>query len=357
MRSRYVHATRRGGPGVLAVREREMAVLPAPGEALVRVAAAGVSYGDILLRVGVIPGGPKPPFTPGFEIAGVVEATGEGVTGLAKGQAVAGLVRNGGYTDLLAVPAARLVPVPDGVPLTSAAAAALNYFIAYQMLHRVARAASGQHVLVHGAGGGVGTAFLQLARLGGIQVHATASAAKHDLIRELGGHPIDYRGADFVAVTREQTGGAGVAAAFDPIGGGHFRASYRALRRGGTLVGFGQSAAFANGKARMRTGAWGMIGGITIPKLIPDGKKTVFYNAWSLEKTVPAAYREDLAAIMGLLASGQVAPVIARVMSLDDAARAHELLEAGAVAGKIVLTSDAIAGSGAEAARSRQETR
>lgn len=149
VRSRYVHATRRGGPGVLAVREREMAVLPAPGEALVRVAAAGVSYGDILLRVGVIPGGPKPPFTPGFEIAGVVEATGEGVTGLAKGQAVAGLVRNGG---------------------------------------------------------GVGTAFLQLARLGGIQVHATASAAKHDLIRELGGHPIDYRGADFVAVTREQTG-------------------------------------------------------------------------------------------------------------------------------------------------------
>jgi NADPH:quinone reductase-like Zn-dependent oxidoreductase len=210
---------------------------------------------------------------------------------------------------------------------------------------------------VHGAGGGVGTAFLQLASLGGIHVHATASAAKHDLIRELGGHPIDYRTEDFVAVTRKRTEGKGVAAAFDPIGGRHFRASYRALGSGGTLVGFGQSAAFADGKARMRTGAWGMISGIVAPKLIPDGKTAVFYNAWSLEKKVPTAYREDLETIMSLLASGQVAPVIAQVMSLDDAAKAHELLEVGAIQGKIVLVCDAAARGDAQTARSRQETR
>jgi NADPH:quinone reductase-like Zn-dependent oxidoreductase len=349
VRSRYVNATRRGGPGVLELRDREVAVHPPAGEALVRVVAAGVSYGDILLRVGVIPGGPKPPFTPGFEIAGIVEAVGEGVTGVREGQAVVGLVRSGGYTDLLSVPAARLIPVPDGVALTSAAAVALNYFIAYQMLHRVAMVSAGQHVLVHGAGGGVGTAFLQLAALDNLRVHATASAAKHDLIRELGGHPIDYRAEDFVAVTRERTGGKGVAAAFDPVGGGHFRASYRTLGDGGTLVAFGQSAAFADGKARMRTGAWGMLGGIVAPKLIPDGKTAVFYNAWSLEKKEPLAYREDLGTIMSLLEGGQIEPVMAETLPLDDAAKAHELLESGVIRGKIVLTCAPEAGSEARA--------
>lgn len=337
MRSRYVSVTRRGGPEVLELLERDMPSAPAPGQALVRVTAAGVSYGDILLRSGVIPGGPRPPFTPGFEVAGVVEAAGENVRDLRPGQAVAALVRSGGYTDLLSVPADRLVPVPAGVDLVESAAVALNYFIAYQMLHRIAQVHGGQHVLVHGAAGGVGTAILQLGRLADVVVHGTASAAKHDLVRKLGGQPIDYHAQDFVAVVRSRTSGAGVAAAFDPIGGNHFRRSYRTLARGGMMIGYGQSDALRDGKKRPQVGAWGMLGGIVLPKLIPDGRSTTFYNAWRLEKSQPQVYREDLGAVLGLLASRRIEPVIADTVPLAEAAKAQELLEAGAVRGKIVL--------------------
>jgi NADPH:quinone reductase-like Zn-dependent oxidoreductase len=336
--SRYVSAVRRGGTEVLQLRENAWPLELGPGQVLVKVIAAGVSYGDILLRAGVIPGGPRPPFTPGFEITGTVAEVGDGVSGLRPGQTVAALLHSGGYADSLTIPAQRLVPVPEQVDPLEAAAVALNYFIGWQMLHRVARATHGDQVLVHGAAGGVGIAFLQLARLAGVTVHGTASAGKHDLVREQGGRPIDYRGEDFVSVVRERTGGQGAAAAFDPIGGGHFRASYRALRRGGHLVGYGQSAAYREGRPRLRTGAWGMLGGIVAPKLIPDGRTTVFYNAWSLEKPQPEAYAEDLAAVLRLLADKQIQPVIAEALPLAKAAKAHELLERSAIRGKLVLT-------------------
>jgi NADPH:quinone reductase-like Zn-dependent oxidoreductase len=339
VRSQYISAARRGGPEVLQPRERDLPS-PPPGQVLVRVAAAGVSYGDVLLRVGVIPGGPRPPFTPGFEVAGTVAAVGAGVAGLRHGQPVAALLHSGGYTDLLLVPASRLVPLAPGIDLVEAAAALLNYFIAYQMLHRVARAESGQPILVHGAAGGVGIAFLQLGSLAGLEIHGTASAGKHDLVRDLGGHPIDYRAEDFVAVVRSRTRGAGVAAAFDPIGGSHFLRSYRAVRRGGKMIAYGQSSAMRDGKARMRAGAWGMLSGIVAPKLIPDQRSAVFYNAWSLEKRQPDAYRDDLSHVIRLLASGQIRPVVAETLPLAQAAKAHELLESSAVRGKIVLTAE-----------------
>jgi NADPH:quinone reductase-like Zn-dependent oxidoreductase len=337
VRSRSISVVRRGGPEVLVPTERELPAPHGPGQALVRVIAAGVSYGDILLRVGVIPGGPRPPFTPGFEIVGVVEAVGDDVVGPRPGQLVMALLRSGGYTDLLTMPADRLVPVPDGVDPTDVAALGLNYFIAHQMLHRIAGVRSGDPVLVHGAGGGVGIAFLQLGRLAGVELHGTASAAKHPLVREHGGQPIDYQAEDFVAVMRARTGD-GVSAVFDPIGGNHFRRSYRALRRGGKMIAYGQSDAMRDGKARRRVGAWGMLGGIVAPMLRPDGKSAVFYNAWSLEKSQPEAYRADCEAILRLLAEKQVRPVIAETLPLEDAAKAHEMLERGHVTGKIVLT-------------------
>ncbi|HEY7432644.1 MAG TPA: medium chain dehydrogenase/reductase family protein [Streptosporangiaceae bacterium] len=336
--SRFVSAVRRGGTEVLRVCTRERPLELPPGHALVQVIAAGVSYGDVLLRAGVIPGGPRPPFTPGFEVAGTVEKIGDGVTGLRPGQTVVALLRSGGYADYLSVPADRLVPVPARVDPLDAAAAALNYFIATQMLHRVAGVSRGDHVLVHGAAGGVGIAFSQLGRLAGVVTHGTASAAKHDLVRDQGGWPIDYHTENFVQVVRKRTGGQGVSAVFDPIGGGHFRASYRALRRGGHMIGYGQSAAFRDGQARLRTGAWGMLGGIVAPKLIPDRRSTTFYNAWALEKSSPHAYAEDLGTVMRLLADHRIQPVIAETIPLAKAARAHELLERAAVRGKLVLT-------------------
>ena len=338
MQSRQVNVTRHGGPETLRLTAADVPA-PGPGQALVRIEAAGISYGDILLSRGVIPGSPKPPYTPGFNIAGVIEATGPGVDPRRVGEPVAALVRTGGYAEHIVLPAERLVPRPTEVTAVAAASVALNYFIAYQMLHRVARVSPEQQILVHGASGGVGLAFVQLAALAGVPCYGSASAAKQDLVARYGAQPFDYRSRDFVELVRATPSGA-VDAVFDPIGGRHFNRSYSVLRRGGILVGYGQSAAVAaDGTPDRAAGAWGFLGGIVLPKLLPDGRRTVFYNAWSLEKKEPQAYRQDLAKVFELLAGGQIEPVLATTVPLAEAAQAQQRLQDSQVTGTLVLTT------------------
>ena len=349
MQTTSVYAVNRDTADSLEVRTHELADPPA-GHARVRVEAAGVSYGDLLFQRSVVPGGPKHPFVPGCDLTGVVEAVGEGVS-LAVGQRVTALVVSGGYTTGLTLPESRLVPVPDGVDAVSAASVALNYFIAYQMLHRVAKVESGQRILVHGAAGGVGLAFLQLAEhIGGVTVFGTASASNHEILRRHGAIAIDYRTQDFANVVRATVDTHGeinantaydkygtVDAAFDPLGGPHFWRSYAVLRRGGgRLVAYGQSEALRGGKRNMAIGAMGFLGGIILPNLKPDGKKTGFYNAWALEKKQPQAYREDLTEVLNLLSADKIAPREVTKIPLRDAARAFEQIERG-VTGKLVI--------------------
>jgi NADPH2:quinone reductase len=167
-----------------------------------RVHAAGVAFLDLLMREGTYPGGPKPPFTPGYDLVGEVESTGAGVRGLQVGQRVAALTVYGSYTDWICLPADDLVPVPDGLDAAEAVSLVLNYVTAYQLLHRAARVAPGERILVQGAAGGVGTAILQLGRLAGLEVFGTASAKDLEVVASLGATPIDRRRDDFVAVLR-----------------------------------------------------------------------------------------------------------------------------------------------------------
>lgn len=335
MQTTQVYAVSRDTANCLQVRTEELADPPA-GHARVRVEAAGVSYGDLLFQRGVIPGGPKPPFVPGCDLTGVVESVGAGVTGLEPGQRVAALVVSGGYTTATNLPAERLVPVPEGVDPVDVASVALNYFIAYQMLHRVAKVQSGQSILVQGASGGVGLAFLQLAEhIGGVTVFGTASGANGDVVRKHGAVAVDYRAEDFANVIRDSVGA--VDAAFDPIGGPHFWRSYSVLRKGGgRLVAYGQNDALRNGKRNMAIGAMGFLGGIILPNLRPDGRKTGFYNAWALEKSQPEAYRQDLAEVLSLLSADKIAPRSVNQLPLHDVEQAFGQLEQG-VTGKLVL--------------------
>jgi NADPH:quinone reductase-like Zn-dependent oxidoreductase len=370
MRYTNVVVTRRGDLGGLEETASE-SVPPGPGQVLIRVVAAGVSYGDVLLREGVIPGAPKPPFVPGYDATGVVDAVGAGVSGLAVGQWVCAIVRNGGYTEFLTAPADRVVPLPDGVDPVEVAAMALNYFVGYQMLHRIARAQPGQTAMVHGAAGGVGTALLQLAALAGVTCYGSSSPSKRGVVTSLGAEYVDYRAEDFVNVVRGRPGwaldarfdckhghpGGGVDIMFDPVGGTHFMRSYRALNRPGTLVAYGQSQALHEGKARTGLAVFGFLGGILAPKLIPDGRRTVFYNAWSLEKKQPRAYREDMTRLLDMLAAGEIEPVVARTLPLSQARTAQELLEKSAVSGKIVLICDEAAlGERARTAEPRERS-
>ncbi|MDQ3577351.1 MAG: medium chain dehydrogenase/reductase family protein [Actinomycetota bacterium] len=337
MRYQHVNVTRSGGAETMEITTSDTG--PAkPGEVIVRIQAAGISYGDILHRLGVIPGSVKPPFTPGYDLAGVVEEVGDGVRDLTVGQPVAAVINTGGYAERIALPAARVVPRPEGAGAIESAAAGLNYFIAYQMLHRVADAKPGQRVLVHGASGGVGLAFLQLAQLAGIECWGSASTRNQHIVEKYDGHPIDYQRQDFVQVIHELPGKK-VHAVFDAIGGFHFHRSYSLLEKGGILVAYGQSAALVDGRTKPLVGAWGFLGGIAAPKLIPDGKRTTFYNAWALEKSQPRAYREDLGKVLALLAEGKIEPMIAKTVSLSEAVAAQQDLESGAVTGKIVVTN------------------
>lgn len=334
MESTQVYAVHRGQTDSLEVRTTDVPAPPA-GHARVRVEAAGASYGDLLFQRGVVPGGPKTPFVPGCDLTGVVESVGAGVTNVQPGQRVTALVVSGGYASVRNMPAKRLVAVPDGLDPVDAAAVSLNYFIAYQMLHRVAKVQSGSRILVHGASGGVGLAFLQLAEhVGGVTVWGSASAANADVVRKHGAIAIDYRDEDFVNVVN--AAGAKLDAVFDPIGGTHFLRSYGLLGRGGQLIAYGQNDALRNGKRNLRIGATGFLAGIVAPKLIPDGKRAGFYNAWALEKTQPQAYAEDLAEILALRAADKIAPRSVTVLELTDAASALAALENGAT-GKIVL--------------------
>src|SRR5271169_5981883 len=234
---RAVMLTKKGGPEVLQVVELPVRA-PAPSQLRVRVRAAGVGSTDLVMLTGSYLYAPKIPFVPGYEVAGVVEAIGAGVTGFEVGQRVAALTVYGGFAELLLREAEHFLPIPDRVSNSDAAAVILNYVTAWQMIHRVAKVRPGQTALVTGAAGGVGTAALQLLRLVGFTTYGAASAAKHAILRSLGATPIDYRAGRLDRLTRALEP-RGVDYAFDAVGGSNIGPCIGAVRRGGTVVGFG----------------------------------------------------------------------------------------------------------------------
>jgi len=319
-----------GGPEVLALRE---VPVPAPrrGEVRVRVEASGVAYGDVMRRNGVL--APKLPFTPGYDVAGVVDQLGKGVSGrwaAARVVAMMPSVGVGGYARHVVLPAKQLVRVPERVELDVAVALGLSYLTAYQLL-RMAMLRAGDEILVHGAAGGVGTALLQLARHRGVLAHGTASAGKHELVRELGGDPIDYEHEDFVEVMKTRTRGRGVVAVFDGIGGDHLKRSFTVLSPGGTLVWYGVTGA----------PSWRAMAD-TLRHLLPlamrRSRKVVPYAITVSPGARPTQCRADWGTLLDMHANG-LEPVIGARLPLADASEAHRRLEAREVSGKIILVA------------------
>lgn len=324
-----------GGPERLEIAEEELRE-PGPGQARVRVLAAGVAFADIQMREGIYPDQARVPFTPGYDLIGVVDAVGERVSSVRPDQVVAALTVFGCYTEVAYLQETELVPVPAGLDAVEAAALVLNYVSAWQILHRTARVRRGERVLVHSAAGGFGTAALELCRLADLVTFGTASEGKLDLVRELGAVPIDYRNESFLArVLRE----GGVDVVLDGIGGAVSLPSYRALRRGGRLVIFGLQSAVVGGRRSLPQllRFYTTSGALLAARLLPDGRRTLTYRVARLKRQHPDWFREDLAKLFGLLAAHQIRPIIAERIPLTEAHRAHELLTSGAVRGKLVL--------------------
>jgi NADPH:quinone reductase len=335
--------TRYGGPDELRVVEEE-APEPGAGEVRVRVLAAGVSLPDIMMREGIHPETPRVPFTPGWDLVGVIDQAGTGGSGIEPGETVAALPIYGAYAEFVCLPRHKLVPLPSGLDPAEAVSLILNYVTAYQMLHRSAKVRAGQRVLIHGAAGGVGTALLQLGRLAGLQMYGTCSARTASAVSDLGGIPIDYRDQDFVKEIH-RLAGDGVDVVFDSIGGAHIWRSRQALRRGGMVVAYGLTGSLRGGRlasgrsgGRHRLGPIAMIGMYTAAGwLLPGRRRVVPYSIQWLERTRPAFFREDLTALFDLLRERKVTPLVAQRLPLAAARQAHELLGKGGVTGKIVL--------------------
>lgn len=335
MKYRHVMLQRTGGPEVLQLVEDDLPAV-STGQARVKILAADVSFSDVNLRRGRYPGAPRPPFTLGYAMVGVVDQLGPKVSEPSVGQTVAALTFYGSYSQYIVLPARRLVPVPPGVDPAEAVALVFSYVAAYQMLHRVAHVMLGERILVHGAAGGVGTAFLELGHLAGLEMYGTASKPKHSLVVRLGATPIDYQSEDFVARITALTSGRGVDAAFDPMGSAHLRQSVKAVRKRGTLVAYGFYAAANRGSSivldvlsqYLELGLW---------SLPPSRKRVAFYDIRPLAEKHPEWFREDLTTLLGLLVTGKLKPIIAERLPLENVVRAHQLVETAKVEGKIVL--------------------
>jgi len=283
------------------------------------------------MRRGYYPYAPKRPFPPGYDIVGVVDAIGDGVTAIAVGDVVAALTVYGGYAEYLYRGADDFVKVPPGLDDAEVVALILNYATAYQMIHRVAKQRAGERALITGANGGVGQALLELMRVHGIAAIGAASQRAHDLVRALGGTPIEGRDAA-VDVGARAIAADGVDASYDALGGRYVGQCIRATKRGGAVVAYGFSG----------TGnAWGPIirGYAAIYVGGPlAGRKTHFYGITGLYRKDKRPFHEDLPVLFGLLGEKKIAPkVVARMKLPDDARAANELQEKGGIDGKIVL--------------------
>jgi len=340
---RAVVITEHGGPEVLRVQERPDPPV-GPGEVRIAVKAAGINFADTMARTGLYPDSPKLPCVVGYEVAGEVESVGDGVESVKPGDRVLAGTRFNGQAELATVPQSMVYALPARLSFEEGAAFPVNYATAQAGLVVMGGLKAGERVLIHAAAGGVGIAATQIAKRIGAEVFGTASASKHDAIREQGvDHAIDYRTQDFADEVRRITGGAGIDVAFDALGPSSFRKDYALLRSGGRLIMYGASE-IQTGERRsvptaLRTLAkspfssmpwWKGLG-------VMNENKGVFglnmLSWWDDENGLDRVIEP----LLGELEAGHLTPVVAATFSFDQAPEAHRFIAERRNIGKVVL--------------------
>lgn len=328
---------RHGGPDVFVIRDVADPV-PGPGEVRVRVRAAGVNFADVLARLGLYPDAPRPPLVPGYEVAGRVDAVGPGVTRPCVGDRVVALTRFGGYASAVVVPAGLAFPAPATAADTDLAALPVTYLAALVALYRLANIQAGETLLLRGAGGGVGTAAIQLAHRRRATVIGVASPAKHERLRAMGVAHVLAPTDDIRRAVLGLTAERGVDVALDATGGRSFAESYDLLAPLGRLVIYGASAL-----APAETRRWAAVARTLwqMPRFRPlsliDRNRGVLglhlAHLWSERRQIAAA----MEFLLGELDAGRIAPVVAREFRLAEAAAAHRFMQQRQNIGKVVL--------------------
>jgi len=334
MSYRKVVISKFGAPDVLKIVEEEYLPEPKISEVRIKVLVTSASFTDTLLRKGLYPEvRKKTPFPPGYDMVGIVDKCGEAASKFAVGKRVVALTIFGAYSEYICLNENALIEVPEGLDSAEVVSLILSYMTAYQMIYRVAKIRNNQSILVHGAGGAVGTAILQLGKLLELKMFGTGSKSKKDLINKLGAISIDYQSEDFVERIKTLTGYVDVV--FDCIGNDYFQRSFNILKPGGILVAYGFQKAIM-GKGSILEIIFGFIK-LKLLNLLPNKKKAVFYSITSFRKKHPEWFKEDMTELMNLLKEGKIKPVISRKMPLTEAVEAHKLLDQSNVEGKIIL--------------------
>ena len=335
---RQIYITRSGGPEVLKIQESPDPS-PGKGEVLVRVKAAGINFADILARQGLYPDSPKLPCVVGYEVSGVVESVGDEVDQNLLGKPVIAMTRFGGYSDVVVVSASQIFEKPDTLSFEQGAAIPVNYLTAYALLVVMGSLHASESVLIHNAGGGVGLAALDIAIHIGATTFGTASPSKHDFLKTRGlDHSIDYRTGDWLAALKELTGGRGVELVIDPLGGGHWKKSYKALRTTGRLGMFGISTASATGlKGKLN--------------MVKAAAQTPFFHPFGLLNRNRGVFGLNLGhmwheqekvagwtrVLLDGVHDGWVRPHVDKTFTFEQAGDAHAYMEARKNIGKVIL--------------------
>ena len=335
-----IFVTKHGVPDVLKLKPDSLKE-PIIGEVCVKIKYSGINFADIMGRMGLYPTAPKPPYVPGFEIAGIIEKTGEDSTKNLVGRAVVGLSRFHGYSTHTNVPLNQLFFI-DEKWLNVSAAIPVNYLTAYFMMVHQAAIRENEWFLIHGIGGGVGIAALQIAQHLGVKIIGTCSGWKHNQIHEMGvEHVIDYRSENFKDRVLEITDGNGADVIIDSLGGKALKDSYGCLAEFGRLISYGFSKAAPGTKKN-------------ILKIIPEYLGMPKFNPMHLMSKNKGVFgfhlgliqkRQDLVKKYGSLLlkwldDGIISPKVDTIFPLEKAAEAHQYISDRNNFGKVLLMAN-----------------
>ncbi|HEY1960737.1 MAG TPA: medium chain dehydrogenase/reductase family protein [Polyangiaceae bacterium] len=334
---RRVWISRPGPPEVLQVRE-EPDPEPKPGEVRIRAHACGINFADLMARVGLYPDAPKIPCVIGYEVAGVIDRVGEGVTTFHEGDRVMGIPYFGGYTDTLCISADQVFRLPEKMTFEEGAALPVVYGTAYNMMLFCGNLREGSTILLHSAAGGVGLAAIDLAKTRKCTVIGIASASKHEFLKERGcQHTIGHE-EDYVAKTREIVGERGVDLVLDPVGGKSWREGFELLAPCGRMVCFGFSAAAAGKTRSLWTAATNFL---RVPKFSPmqlmDSNRTVSGTNMAHLFARLDLLKSSFEDLMRMYERGEVRPFVGKTFKFDDAPQAHHHIHDRKARGKVLL--------------------
>lgn len=336
-----VWITRAGPPEVLELREAPDPA-PGPGEVRVRVARSGINFADLMARVGLYPDAPPLPCVVGYEVSGVIDAVGAGVTRAKEGDRVMAMPRFGGYSSALVLPEGQVLAMPDAMTFDHGAGLPVVYLTAYDAMLFTGNLRPGSRVLVHSAAGGVGLAAIQLAKTRRCEIFGLASHGKHEFLRKQGVQHVFTPDDDWPSRVREVAGARGLDLVLDPVGGRSWKYGMDLLGPCGRLVCYGLSAAAPEGTRRsLLRAAWSLlqVPGFKPTRLMDENKTVTGVNLGHLFDRLDLL-EPQLAALVELYREGAIEPVVAKVFPAREAPAAHQFIHDRKAIGKVLLAWD-----------------